>query len=112
MAVSLGQRIKHLRGDARRLAIQQVLKDFAGSARSRTAFCRDVGIAVVTLGRWEREVSGVPLAHKPAPEFVEVGGSGKRGFDLKLPGGIELRVPHDFVERDLHRLLHTLGAAC
>jgi hypothetical protein len=112
MESSLGQRIKHLRGDARRAAIQRVLKDFSSSAKSRAAFCRDVGIAVVTLGRWEREVEGTSPAKKSATEFVEVSRGGKRGFNLKLPGGIELRVPHDFVERDLQRLLRTLAAAC
>ena len=110
MEVSLGQRIKHLRGPARRSAIQRVLADFVSSAKSRSAFCRDVGIAVVTLGRWEREVGGAPLPTQATTEFVEVGSSDGRAFELKLPGGIELRVPHDFVERDLHRLLRTLAA--
>ncbi len=112
MDQSLGQRIKHLRGDARRAAIQRVLQDFRESGQSRTAFCRGVGIAVVTLGRWEAEIGHGKRTKATEPEFVEVGRGGVGAFELMLPGGMELRVPRDFIEADLRRLLRAVAAAC
>ena len=112
---SLGMRIKHLRGDARREALSQVVSEYKSSGLSPAAFCKSVGIATVTLSRWQRELRRAPSSKAAAPRIVEVRPSASAQplhFELSLPSGAMLRVPHGFDGSDLARLLATLNASC
>ena len=111
MSTSLGQRIKHLRGDARRTAIEDVIRLFESSGKTRAQFCRDVGIATVTLGRWQAELKA-EAPKQPSAQLVEIGAPQHGGFEVTLPGGTVIRVPHDFNEHELQRLVRTLAKAC
>lgn len=111
MSTSLGQRIKHLRGDARRTSIEEVIRSFESSGKTRSQFCREVGIAAVTLGRWQAELkAAAPKA--PSAQLVEIGEPQHGGFDVTLQGGLSIRVPHDFNENELQRLLRALAKSC
>ena len=112
---SLGMRIKHLRGAARREAISEVVSEYRSSGLGPAAFCKSVGIARVTLSRWQRELRRVPPSEAAAPRIVEVLASAPAQpgpFELSLPSGAMLRVPHGFDGSDLARLLATLDASC
>ncbi len=111
MSTSLGQRIKHLRGDARGAAIREVIESFESSGKTRAAFCRDAGIAAITLGRWQAELKAATSTQATA-QLVEVGDPQRGGFEVVLEGGVAVRVPHDFNEHELQRLLKTLAKAC
>lgn len=115
---SLGMRIKNLRGAARRDAISKVLSEYRRSKLSAAAFAKSVGIAAVTLSRWQREVrvaSREKAARPTPPPIVEVRASTSArpgSFELSLPSGMWLRVPHGFDESELGRLLQALASAC
>ena len=115
MSESLGNRMKALRGEARLAAIGEVVSQWRASGKSQTAFCGEVGIATVTLGRWLRrlEVARAPKVSEPV--LVEVGvheSPGGDGYEVLLPGRATGRVPANFREGDLARLLGVLSAAC
>ena len=114
MSESLGKRMRGLRGEARLTAIRDVVSQWRASGQSQAAFCREVGIATVTLGRWLRrlEVEG----RGGAPVLVEVdlpdhGGNGD-GYEVVLESGIWVGIPAGFRGDDLSRLLRVLTEAC
>lgn len=113
---SLGMRIKNLRGAARRDEISKVLSEYRRSKLSAAAFAKSAGIAAVTLSRWQREVRVASREKAPTPPpIVEVrtSTSARPGsFELSLPSGMWLRVPHGFDESELGRLLQALASAC
>ena len=111
MSMSLGQRVKHLRGDARRASIEEVIRSFESSGKTRSQFCRDAGIAAVTLGRWQAELKAA-APKQAATQLVEIGEPQRGGFEVMLESGVSVRVPHDFNEHELQRLLQTLAKAC
>jgi len=84
-AGSLGQRIRGLRGEARREVIAEVVSRWRESGQSRAAFCREVGIATVTLTRWIRQLdaSRAPCHSPPCSASRH---SGKTVRDLVSPG--------------------------
>jgi transcriptional regulator with XRE-family HTH domain len=112
----LGTRIRALRGAARISAIREVVSQWRSSGKSQASFCRETGIATVTLARWLRQLE----AHKPpseqAPVLVEVGSAAGRepddAYEVVLRGGTWLRVPAGFRDADLGRLLAVLSSAC
>ncbi|MCP5067922.1 MAG: hypothetical protein GY946_15280 [bacterium] len=113
MASGLGRRMRKLKGAARRAAIREVVEAFTASGQSRVAYCRDIGIAPVTLSRWEAEFGVASPRDEAVPRFVELGGeAAASAFHVELSGGVRVHVPADFRERDLLRLLRTLTAGC
>jgi len=85
------------------------------SGQSQAAFCREVGIATVTLGRWLKQLESAKAAKPKAPVFVELGAHERpsdEGFEVVLSDGIWLRVPAGFGDGDLTRLLGVLSSAC
>lgn len=111
----LGMQIKSLRGDARREAIAKVVAEYESSGRSAVAFCSSAGIARVTLTRWRRELERGDRRGSAATRFVEVRPSRPARpacFDVKLAGGVLVRVPSGFDAAELGRLLSTLRATC
>jgi len=110
----LGERMRALRGEARLEAIGEVVARWRESGRSRAAFCREVGIASVTLTRWIRQLDASRAA-KAAPVLVEVGTHERPDrdvFEVALPKGTRVRVPAGFAEADLVRLLDVVISAC
>ena len=112
---SLGKRMQGLRGEARLGAIGEVVSRWRESGKSQAAFCREVGIATVTLGRWLRKLE-VAKARKPSePVLVELGvheNDGDDAFEVMLADGIWIRVPVGFRDSELSRLLGVLSSAC
>ena len=112
--LSLGERMQRLRGAARLAAIGEVVSQWRASGQSQTAFCREAGIATVTLGRWLRRLESAKAADSADPVLVEIGvrkGTGIHdGYQVVLPGGAHVRVPADFREQDLTRLLRALSS--
>ena len=114
MSDSLGRRIRGLRGEERTAAIEEVVSRWRASGSSKVSFCKAEGIATVTLGRWLRKLEAGKAAVR-APVLVEVGRRERRvrdGYELVLPGGVEVRVPTGFSDEDLARLLRVLVATC
>lgn len=112
---SLGMRMKRLKGEARREAIAQVVSDYQASELTASEFCKSRGIATVTLSRWQRELRRGSRGKASSPRIVELRAKEAvwRGhFELSLPSGVSLRVPHGFDESELGRLLATLDASC
>jgi len=94
---NLGKRMRALRGEARLVAIGEVVSQWRTSGRSQAAFCRDVGIATVTLGRWLRQLEANRKPPAKSPVFVELGvadAADQDGYEVVLPGGTRLRVRH------------------
>lgn len=110
----LARRMQGLRGEARLEALGEVVAQWRASGKSRAAFCREVGIAAVTLSRWLRKVDSNRAA-EATPVFVEVGTHEPRNrdiFEVQLSNGTRVRVPAGFVEGDLVRLLGVLATVC
>ena len=111
----LGMRMRGLRGETRLEAIGGVVARWRESGKSRAAFCREVGIATVTLGRWVRQLEAARAAGSNEPVFVEVDipePPDRDLFEVVLPSGSRVRVPAGFREEDLARLLGVLSAPC
>jgi hypothetical protein len=114
MSDGLGKRIQRLRGAERAAAIDEVIARWRASGTSKASFCREAGIATVTLGRWLRKLE-VERAVERSPVLVEVGRRERPvrdGYEVVLPGGVEVRVPAGFSDEDLARLLRVLVTAC
>jgi hypothetical protein len=115
-AERLGQRMRGLRGEARLKAIGEVVSRWRASGRSQAAFCSEIGIATVTLGRWLRRLEAARAPRDPGePVLVEIGKAqrdGEGAFEVVLPAGTRVRVPVDFRAGDLSRLLGVLSSAC
>ena len=112
---SLGKRVQRLRGEARLAAIGEVVSEWRSSGQSQSAFCREKGIATVTLGRWLRHVEANKPSKKQAPVLVEVGVRGVErddAYEVMLGDGTWVRVPAGFREGELARLLAALSSAC
>lgn len=112
---SLGRRIRALRGDARLAAISEVVSQWRESGKSQASYCRDVGIASVTLGRWLRQVEAAKASDVDEPVLVELGAhaiASESIFEVVLPAGVRLRVPAGFRDGDLTRLLSIISASC
>ena len=112
---SLGQRMRSLRGEARLRAIGEVVAQWRQSGQSQAVFCREAGIATVTLGRWLKQLAAGKAMKAKAPVLVELGTREvvtEDAFEVVLSGGIWLRVPSAFGEADLKRLLGVLSSAC
>ncbi len=115
MSESLGKRMQGLRGEARLTAIGEVVAQWRASGKSQTAFCREAGMAPVTLSRWLRKLEAHKQPKEQAPVLVELGvddAEDREGYEVMLPDGTWLRVPVDFRETDLARLLGVLSSAC
>ena len=111
----LGERVRALRGEARLEAIGEIVSRWRDSGKSRTAFCREVEIATVTLTRWIRELDARQAQEVAAPVLVEVGARERPDrdvFEIVLPKGVCVRVPAGFSEADLARLFDVVIAAC
>ena len=114
-AGSLGQRMRGLRGEARLEAIGEIVARWRESGQSRAAFCRELGVATVTLSRWIHRLDASRVATQASPVLIEVGvpgGPERDVFELVLRGGTRVRVPAGFVAEDLARLLGVLTTAC
>ena len=112
---SLGKRLHRLRGDARLAAIGEVVSEWRKSGQSQAEFCREKGIATVTLGRWLRHLEANKASEKQGPVLVEVGVHDVErddAYEVILGDGTWLRVPAGFREGELARLLATLSSAC
>lgn len=114
MSDSLGKRIWRLRGEERTAAIEEVVSRWRASGASKASFCKAEGIATVTLGRWLRKLDAQSAVER-TPVLVEVGRHERpvrEGYEVVLPGGVEVRVPSGFGAEDLSRLLRVLIATC
>ena len=112
---SLGKRMRSLRGKARLAAISEVVTRWRESGQSRAAFCREVDIATVTLGRWVRQLEAAEAPRSKGPVLVELDVSERPDrdlFEVVLPSGSRVRVPAGFRAEDLARLLGVLAATC
>ena len=112
--LSLGRRIRGLRGDARRKAIGDVLSRLSRWSGSRKAFCEHEGIAAITLMRWERELASA-AAGESGSGLVELRPTSSEpvvALELVLPSGIVVRVREGARTDDVKRTLHALGVAC
>jgi len=106
--------MRRLRGAERQAALRDVVARWRASGKSQTAFCREAGIATVTLTRWLRRLEGEKAVER-GPVLVEVGrraGPVRDAYEVTLPGGTRVRVPVDFRREDLVRLLGVLSATC
>lgn len=112
MASAIGQRMRRLKGSARLAAIGEVVEAFRASGKSRVAYCSDLGMAPVTLSRWESELEASASPAPSAPRFVELGAEPAPGFEMRLSCGTRVHVPAGFEERDLQRLLRALAPSC
>lgn len=115
MSESLGKRIHGLRGAARLTAIGEVVSQWRASGTSRAAFCREVGIAPVTLGRWIGRLEAANGEQGTGPVFVELDAPRRRAaepFEIVLSSGSIVRVPAGFAGDDLSRLLDVLSTTC
>lgn len=115
MDESLAKRLRGLRGPARLDALQEVVSRWRTSGRSQAAFCREAGIAPVTLARWVRRVEAAGAGERDAPVFLEVGrpeAAARGRFEVILPDGTRVLLPSGFGDDDLARLLRALIAAC
>lgn len=82
---------------------------------SRAAFCREVGIAPVTLGRWIGRLEAANGEQGTGPVFVELDARRRRAaepFEIVLSSGSIVRVPAGFAGDDLSRLLDVLSTTC
>ena len=114
MAESLGRRMRRLRGAERQAALRDVVTRWRSSGKSRAAFCREAGIATVTLARWLRRLEGRKAVERGLV-LVEVGrreGPVRDAYEVTLSSGTRVRVPGDFRREDLVRLLGVLSTAC
>ncbi len=114
MSESLGKRMRGLRGDARLTAIRDVVSQWRATGQSQAAFCREVGIATVTLGRWLRRLEVERKSGEPVLVEVDLPdprGNGD-GYEVVLESGIWVGIPAGFRDDDLARLLRALTTAC
>ena len=112
---SLGKRMQRLRGEARLAAIGEIVSQWRESGSSHAVFCREVGIARVTLGRWLRQLEMVKAPSSTEPVLLELGVhevASEDAYEVVLADGIWLRVPAGFRDGDLARLLGVLSSAC
>ena len=110
---SLGRRVGHLRGEARRCEIERVLLLWEGADQSGVHFCREQGISTQTLRRWLEEFGGRARRKRSAtPAFIEVQAPhADHLYEIVLPSGASVRVPAGFDDTDLARLL-AAAASC
>lgn len=87
--------------------IQDLLREQADSGLSLAAFARERGINTWKLYRAKRKLRP---ASKPAfdPVTILAGGTAPSAFELELGGGLVLRIPPDFDEGILRRLVGVL----
>jgi hypothetical protein len=98
---SRGEEFRRLRGAARERAARVILARWEGSELSKAAFCRQEGIASVTLTRWLTEFgAGAKRPTTSGPGFVEAVWSGVADavLEVVLPTGVRVRVPRGFDE--------------
>lgn len=98
-----------LRGADREHAAREVLARWTASGLTRTAFCRQAGLAPVTLRRWLAEF-GTPEQGTP-PRFIEArlpAASACAAFEVEFVDGVRLRVPPGFDPADLEPLVQAL----
>ena len=113
--LSLGKRMQTLRGEARLAAIGEVVARWRESGQSQAAFCREVGIATVTLGRWVRQLEAAKAPKSSEPVLVELGvheNGADDAFEVMLADGVWIRVPAGFRDSELTRLLGVLSSSC
>jgi transposase-like protein len=105
---------------------QELLLELAESGEEVGRFCRRHRLHPPTLKWWRWRLSGrglaeagiaVSAAAPSAPRFTEirwqepVAASGAAGFELRWHDGLTLRIPSEFDEGALRRLLAVLEAA-
>lgn len=88
--------------------IDQLLKQFEASGKTRADYCREVGIAVSTLGRYLKRRRGsrqrlVRVSLRPAP-------CRSAGFALVLGNGRRIESDWEFSEPELARLISVAEA--
>ena len=106
---------------------ERVLAEFESSGRSKSAFCREKGIALPTFYYWWRKIKrgGQSKESKKGRKPVEgrrgllrvevssVGGTGQvGGFEVVLWGCHRVLVPAEFDAGSLRRLLEVLREVC
>jgi hypothetical protein len=107
--VARGKRLQRLRGEARERAAREILSRWTASDLSQAAFCRQEGIASITLTRWISEFGRQARAQS---RFVEARVRGARPggvLEIVLPSGVRIEVPPGFDADDLSRLVGTLS---
>jgi transposase-like protein len=103
---------------------QQLLMELAESGESVERFCRRFGLHPPTLRWWRWKLadgegateSRAAAASRP-PQFTEIrwpepvmAGGRSVGFELRWSDGLTLRIPSEFDEGSLRRLLGVLEA--
>jgi hypothetical protein len=83
------------------------------SGVSLSAFATREGLNVRSLYRWKTVLRGAPPREMSFAPVVVTGGPSPRreGFELALPDGVVLRIPSDFDEATLGRIVRALGAS-
>ena len=87
------------------------LESWDASGLSLRAFAMREGLNPHSLGRWKKRLRGVAT---PAPAFASVVLNGSpstqpEAFELVVRDGMALRIPADFDEATLTRLVSLLG---
>jgi hypothetical protein len=87
--------------------VQDLLREQADSGLNLAAFARERGINTWKLYKANRKARPVS---KPTfdPVTILAGGAAPPAFELELGGGLVLRIPHDFDECILRRLVGVL----
>lgn len=106
---------ERLRGPARERAVREVLARWQEANLSKAAFCRQEGIASITLSRWLAQFgpSSQTGSGGPRPRFVEALLTPTplaESFEIVLGSGTRVSVPRGFDEGDLARLLGVLSS--
>ena len=109
MKTGLGQKIRFLRGEERRVALEELMERFRRSGKTATAFSKEIGTTATTFGRWRAEVRR-SLKSEAGPTFVELGKESAGTFEVVLASGIRVAIPSGFRANELRRLLQVLAS--
>jgi transposase-like protein len=93
--------------------IAKILAEYARSDLTQQAFADARGLSLSSLSLWLRKAREQGEA-KEGPRLVPVRlrSSVETGFELAVPGGATLRIPADFDEDALRRVLEIIAPRC
>ena len=95
--------------------IQRLLNEFEHSGLSKTEFCQAQGIHTSLLYRWLRDKRRNEVLGGKAPTLIPIhiqDGGFELGFEVVVRNGRAIRIPPNFDERALLRLVRVLETGC
>ena len=92
--------------------IAGILRDYDRSDLTQRAFVDSRGLSRASLTLWLRKAREGEKSESPRLVPVQLRDTGRAAFELVVPGGATVRIPADFNEDALRRLLGVLETRC